>query len=138
MKIMTNYEQSNAVQIPTRVESKTHLTRRGKAALVLGGVVLGLGAAKGGAILHDHQRDFSVKQLHEMPQQAVTVHSGEGALQILRSVEPAILKDAEKRHELIDYINNEGLNHSNGGTQLQEHQQVLVPLVPGVEHLQQK
>ena len=122
--------------------SRPNYTRR---RIVAGAVLAGAAVAGIAGIAHvkegfDNRNtvEYTQDQYKEMPQMHITVQPGDGAEDVIRSVEPGILADPELRAEVIDYIQAQGANKdANGNPQLAQSQEVSVPAVPGMEVPQQ-
>jgi hypothetical protein len=97
---------------------------------------LAVGAVKAGqevvSFVKDHTgHEYTSEELNKMPYTAVTVEPNEGPEQIIRQVEPSLLGDGQGRADMIDFIDKQGLAKDH---MLQQGQQVIVPLVPGMKH----
>lgn len=118
-------------------KSPLRVTTRGK--IAIGGTALalfGLGVTVGEttSIKWPEGHTYTKKELDNFPKQAVTVPAGSGANEVVRSVESALGNDTQGFMDVRDFVTNQGTLEKDGHHMLQQGQQVLVPLIPGILH----
>lgn len=119
-------------------KKKPNYTRRrlvlgsGLAAVALTGI-----AVKVGAVTHlswPDGHEYTQEQLRNFETTQVTVHEGDGAEQIVRTIEPKLVEDRQGFADIREYVTNQGIDTVGGHHRLHSSQTVQVPLVPGIPH----
>ena len=121
--------------------NKLRITRRGKIAVALAGLMLTGVAVKVGEVTHIEWpggQEFTQEQLEGFDDASVTVPAGAGADEIVQKVEPSLSSDSQEFAEVSNYVRNQGTDVKDGHPALHQHQMVLVPLVPGIPHTVEK
>ena len=121
--------------LPRIEKGGTPLSRRDRLSVTLATTVLVAAlTAKYGEAVKDTVGDafgsatgkkYTNEQLASFPQKAVTVHTGEGALDEIKPVDPNL--SGQGLHDVIDYVNGQG---QDPGHRLHDLQLVNVPIIP--------